>query len=169
MTIPAGSEKPASLPRRLAAVVYDGLLLFAVLFLATAFVLPLNDNQAIESGSLLYLVYLITVSFLYFGWFWTHSGQTLGMCAWSLRVQTAGGGHQALDWKRAAMRFIAGGLTGLSFGAGFLFALWDTKRRCLHDRLSGTMVIVINDGHLGKPDGMGRKGERDKTTRNISV
>ena len=70
----------------MAAIVYDLFLLTAVLFVATAIALPLNAGAAFTSGQYLYPVYLLAVSFLFFGWFWTHGGQTLGMRAWKIIV-----------------------------------------------------------------------------------
>ncbi len=64
----------------MAAVSYDCLLLFAILFVGTATVLPLNHGEAIAPNNAAYSAYLLGLSFLYFGWFWTHGGQTLG-CA----------------------------------------------------------------------------------------
>ena len=44
------SYKPASLFKRLAVIGYDGLLLIAILFIATALTLPLNGGEAIKQG-----------------------------------------------------------------------------------------------------------------------
>ncbi len=131
--------RPATLRRRLAALFYDSLVLFAVLFAATAVVVAANSNQALAVHVWLYRGYLVAVSFLYFGWCWTHGGQTLGMRAWGLRVQTVQ--HKALNWRQAALRFVVGVIAGLIAGIGFWFALWDKERRCLHDRLSATIVV----------------------------
>ena len=129
----------ASLRRRLAALFYDSLALFAVLFAATAVVLALDSNRILMTNAWLYRAYLMAASFLYFGWCWTHGGQTLGMCAWGLRVQTAQ--HQTLNWRQAVVRFVIGTIAGLSAGIGFWFAFWDKERCCLHDRLSATVIV----------------------------
>ena len=59
---------PVGLPRRLAAVAYDAFLLFALLFVATALLLPFSGGQAISSSNGLYPLYLLAVSYLYFTW-----------------------------------------------------------------------------------------------------
>ena len=65
----------APLWRRIGAIFYDSLLLTAVLFVATALVLPFNQGVAISADSHIFQLYLLAVSFLYFGWFWTHGGR----------------------------------------------------------------------------------------------
>ena len=87
---------PAGLLRRLAALFYDALLVMALAFAATFAMLPFTRGEAILSatqGSLAhaYHALLAILVFAYFGWSWTRSGQTLGMRAWRLESQDAGG------------------------------------------------------------------------------
>lgn len=126
--------------RRFAAIVYDSLLLFSVLFFATLVLLLLNGGRAIPPNEPLYTTYLIGVSFLYFGWFWTHGGQTLGMRAWRLRIE-----HETdrpVSWKLALLRFASAILSWLPLGAGYLWMLVDSRGLAWHDRLSGTIVVL---------------------------
>ena len=81
------------------------------------------------------------VIFVFFGWFWTHGGQTLGMRAWRLKVTTEDG--KGLNWSRAFLRFLLAGLSWLILGLGFIWALFDKRRQTLHDRLSKTMLIQL--------------------------
>ncbi len=78
--------QPAGLLRLLGAVAYDLLLWLAVLFLATALILPISGGDALRAGNPLYTSYLFMVSFFFYAWFWVHGGQTLGMRAWRLHV-----------------------------------------------------------------------------------
>lgn len=130
---------PAGLGRRLAAIGYDAFLLAAILFAATAVLLPFTGGEAISPDNGLYSLYLIVVSFAYFGWFWTHGGQTLGMRTWSLRLVGAGG--NAANWLQALSRFAGACLSWLALGAGFLWLLVDRDRLTWHDRLSGTKIV----------------------------
>lgn len=131
----------AGLLRRLAGLIYDLLLLVGILFIATAVVLPLNAGEALRPSQWLYSAYLLAVTFFFFGWFWTHGGQTLGMKAWDLRVCTVEG--RALTWRRAALRMLAACLSLGSFGVGYLWALVDPEHQSWHDRLSGTRVVRL--------------------------
>lgn len=126
--------------RRFAAIVYDSLVLFAILCVATLIVLLFRGGQAIPPNEPLYLLYLIAVSFLYFGWFWTHGGQTLGMRAWRLRIKHQQG--EIVTWKHALLRFLSAVLSWLPVGAGYVWMLVDRSGFAWHDRLSGTRVIL---------------------------
>ncbi len=119
-----------------------GLVLTAVLFVATAALLPVTGGEAIRPNHGLYSVYLVAVSFGYFGWFWTHGGQTLGMRSWHLRLVDAEG--NGASWRFALIRFVAACLSWIALGAGFLWMLVDTDRLTWHDRLSSTRIIDVS-------------------------
>ena len=130
--------RPASLPRRFAAMAYDWLLLASVLFATTLVLIVLRGGAAIEPGTWWYGSLLIAVAFLFYGWCWTHGGQTLGLRAWNLRVVTADG--KPLSWLDAARRFAASATLLMPPGLGLVWSLLDPRRRCWHDRLSRTRV-----------------------------
>jgi uncharacterized RDD family membrane protein YckC len=50
------------------------------------------------------LVYYLSVYYLFFTWFWTHGGQTLGMRAWHIRLLTSNG--LSLNWKHSLLRYL---------------------------------------------------------------
>jgi len=155
---------PPSLLRRLGALFYDGLLLIGILFFATAILLPFRGGQAFQ-GDLGYSAYLLSVVFVFFGWFWTREGQTLGMRAWKIRLISANG--SSITWHQAALRFFPGllclGLLKLGaiawsgavkwtvlaslamFGLSFLWALIDREKRCWHDVIANTWMISLGD------------------------
>ncbi len=133
---------PPGLGRRLAAIAYDTLLLAAVLFVATAALLPFSGGEAIRPDHVLYTAYLVAVSFAYFGWFWTHGGQTLGMRSWHLRL--AGAGENGASWRQALVRFVGACFSWIAFGVGFLWMLVDPKRLTWHDRISGTRIVDVS-------------------------
>jgi uncharacterized RDD family membrane protein YckC len=130
--------QPAGLMRRLAAAVYDSLLLLALLFLATAAIAPFLPDDHVQAGALWYRGYLVLVAFIFFGWFWTHGGQTLGMRAWKLRVRKTTGG--TLGWGTALLRFAAAWPAWLSV-IGVVWCAVPPRKRALHDWLSGTEIV----------------------------
>jgi uncharacterized RDD family membrane protein YckC len=136
---PAGPVRRASFLRRIAAIVYDTLVLIAIEMLATALVLPLAKDDAFAPGNNLYRLYLAVVAFLFFGWFWTHGGQTLGMRAWRLRVVAEEGG--GMTWGSAMRRFSGAIVSALPLGLGYLWMLFAADGRTWHDRLSRTRVV----------------------------
>jgi uncharacterized RDD family membrane protein YckC len=132
---------PCSLLRRLGAIVYDALLLLAVLFIATIPLLIINRGHSIAAADPVYQGYLLLVSFLFYGWFWTHGGQTLGMRAWRIRLQTPDG--RAVTWLQALLRFLAAIVSWAALGLGFLWSLVDKQRRTWHDRFSESVLVVL--------------------------
>jgi len=101
---PSAAPPPAPLTRRLLAMLYDSLLLIAVLFLAMALLLLILRGHS--PGNPWSSLYLLLVSFGFFGGFWTHGGQTLGMRAWKIRLVGTDG--RPLGWRQAALRFVTG-------------------------------------------------------------
>ena len=136
----AAAARPG-LIRRLAALVYDALLLFAMLFAATVPVLLLTGGRAVGPNDPVFTAYLLVVSYAWFGWCWTRSGQTLGMRAWRMRVRTREGAR--LGWRRSLARFAAALLSIGAVGIGLLWVAVDRDRMSLHDRLSGTVLEMV--------------------------
>ncbi|MDH5425779.1 MAG: RDD family protein [Gammaproteobacteria bacterium] len=141
----AYKQEPASLFKRLVAIGYDGLLLIAVLFIATALTLPLNGGVAITNQHPYFpflVIYWFLVSFIFYGWFWTHGGQTLGMKTWKLELISTD--HKKITWNQAFIRFCCAIFSTLLFGLGFLWSLFNEKKATLHDILSNTMLVDNN-------------------------
>jgi uncharacterized RDD family membrane protein YckC len=101
----------ASLFRRLAALFYDLLLIAALLLVLTFALLPLTAGEAILTSTYglighLYHALQLLLAFGYFGICWTRGGQTLGMKAWRIRIETADG--RPPNWADAVVRFTIG-------------------------------------------------------------
>jgi uncharacterized RDD family membrane protein YckC len=142
---PATPER-AGLPRRLAAMFYDTLLLLALLMVATALFLPFTGGEAIDPHTqpaleLVYRLVLLVLVAGFFGLFWTRRGQTLGMATWRLRVEREDG--RLLTWGDSLRRLGWALVSLLPLGLGFAWLLVDPERRAWHDRLSGTRVVVL--------------------------
>jgi len=138
-------QRPASLFKRLAVIGYDGLLLIAILFISTALTLPLNDGEAITNQHPYFpflVIYWFFISFIFYGWFWTHGGQTLGMKTWNLELISAN--NKKITWKQAFVRFCCAILSVLLFGLGFFWSLFNEKKSTLHDIVSNTVLIDKN-------------------------
>lgn len=126
----------------MAAILYDSLLLLAAFFLATAIALPLNNGEAFHSDQYIFSGYLIVISFAFFGWFWTHGGQTPGMKAWKLKLISSN--HPSvtiISWKLAAKRFITALLSWVGLGMGFAAILFSKQKLAWHDRLSNSRIV----------------------------
>lgn len=76
---------------------------------------------------------------LYFGLLWWGTGQTLGGLVFGTVVRRSDGDQ--LGPARSLLRAVAGLLLPIVWLIGMLFILWDPRRRALHDRLFGTVVL----------------------------
>ena len=143
MTQTTNQYTRCSLGRRLAAIFYDTILLIALLAIANFLLIIIMGNElaaTVSTNPLIYIYYL-GVSLLFFGWFWTHGGQTLGMRVWRTKVISET--EEPLSWSQATIRFGMAILSWVSLGAGFIWALFDNENRGWHDRASNSRLIVI--------------------------
>lgn len=136
----------AGFGRRFAALLYDSVLLAALLVAYTSGAVFLNHRVAIEpatagSWAYVYRAGLIGVIAGYYLLNWIRSGQTLGMRAWRLRAVTEAGKPMRL--KNAALRFALGALAWAPAALGVLWLYFDPEHLALHDRLSRTRVVHL--------------------------
>ena len=140
------SGTSAGFARRLAALIYDALLIAALLMVFTAVALLFTRGHAVLTGTVgawayLYRAGLVGVIGAYFVFNWVHSGQTLGMRAWRLHAVDRHG--KRLTLKLAALRFGCAVLAWMPVGLGVLWMYFDRERLALHDRLSGTRIVHV--------------------------
>jgi len=127
-----------TLVRRLGAIVYDSLLVLALMFMITLPFIALRGGEPVEPGEGPYRLILLVVAYGFFVGFWTKSGRTLGMQAWRVQVEANDGSKP--DIARASLRFLAAILSLLPLGLGFWWQLFDKDGLTWHDRLSGTRI-----------------------------
>lgn len=132
---------PAPLWRRLAAALYDSLLLLAVwmLLLLADVVVREQLNLPRDFHLLRALLFLSGLGFC--GWFWVHGGQTLGMRVWRLRLRRTD--LLPLRWPMASLRYAVAYLSWGLGGLGMLWCLVDRRRRSWHDLAAGTEVVLL--------------------------
>lgn len=98
---------PATVPgiwRRMAAWMYEGMLLFAVVFVAGWLFSALSQmRHALDDRRILLQGFLFIVFGIYFVWFWSR-GQTLAMKTWGLRLVGRDGG--TVSQGRALLRYL---------------------------------------------------------------
>lgn len=129
----------AGLWPRFGALVYDGLLLFGLGFLASWVFVILSGDAREGIHRIVHQAYLATVFGVYFVTCWRRSGQTLAMKTWGLRLVDRDGGSISIS--RAVLRYVLA-LSGLlGAAAGFLWAFADRDRQFLHDRMLGTRIV----------------------------
>lgn len=135
----AGAGLPCGLGRRVLAMIYDALVVVALLLLATALALLAGSGKVTAGRDPLFSLYLSTVWFLYFAWCWRRGGMTVGMRAWRIVLSSEDGSH--VGWGQCAIRFLVAILSAACLLLGFLWALFDSSKRTWHDRASRTVLL----------------------------
>ncbi len=153
-----------TLKRRLLCMIYEGMLLFGVLFLSGYLFDTLTQSRSALTLRHVREAWLFLAMGIYFVWFWTHGGQTLAMKTWHIRVVAADG--RPITKQQAGLRYLlcwmfllptlaligwigfrGNEVTG-SLILAFAFLLppfWmklDRDQQFLHDRILGTRLIV---------------------------
>ena len=138
-----------SLLRRFGAMLYDTLLVAAVsiaygaIFLwakVAVFGYTLAEGEKANLGWIGFLGWIILLA-LYFSFFWTRSGQTLGMKTWRIAVNSDTGVR--LSFANALLRWCLAVLSWLFLGFGYWWALIDKDNQTLHDLLSKSRTQLI--------------------------
>jgi uncharacterized RDD family membrane protein YckC len=130
---------PPSIMRRLASMIYEVLLLSAILFIASAVFIVTTHNAQSSLVRFAFQAYLVLVASIYFIGFWLRGGQTLPMKTWQLRLVSADGGQ--ISTKQAVLRYFLA-LIGIFFlGFGLIWAIFDRDRQFWHDRVAGTRIV----------------------------
>ena len=134
------TARNAGLSRRLGAILYDGLLLFALLMMVATPFIAMRGGEAIEPQTdIVYRLILAAVIYAFFVGFWTRTGRTLGMQSWGLQLETPDGNRPSFS--AATVRFFAALLSWAPLGLGFFWQLWDAEHLAWHDRLSKTRLV----------------------------
>jgi len=111
----------------------------AVWMLVGYIFIAFNDGQAVSGPLFNSTVFLVT--FLFFALFWTRSGQTLGMLAWRLRIESDQG--LPINAKQALLRFMGAIFSALVLGIGYWWILLDSDHLAWHDRWSNSRVVQL--------------------------
>jgi uncharacterized RDD family membrane protein YckC len=165
MTAPASGPGVLPVPgifRRLASMLYEGVLLFGVVMIAGFLYANVTQQRHALVGTHGLQAFLFVVLGVYFAWFWSHGGQTVAMKTWQIRVVRHDG--RPLSLGRAAVRYLASwlwflpglavaGLSGLrggwpisavllaNVGVYAVLARLHPSRQFLHDLLCGTRLV----------------------------
>lgn len=144
----------APLWRRLVALMYDGFIVLAISLIYgtvvnVAFVnltnTQLNEDYTPVVGGPLYLLGWYLSIALFYAYFWHRGGQTVGMKAWKIKVLSLQSNSTA-SWSSCFLRAAIGPISFFSLLAGYFWKWFDKDGHCLHDKLSGTKVVVVPKG-----------------------
>ncbi|MFM6986926.1 MAG: RDD family protein [Hydrogenophaga sp.] len=172
MATPAADALTAPpIARRMACWLYEGILLFGVVFIAGYLFSALTQTRHALDNRHAQQAFLFLVFGIYFVWFWSR-GQTLAMKTWHIRVVDRQGNR--ITQQRALLRYVlswlwflpplaAGGLFHLPGGelavivmgwvvVWALLSRFHARRQFLHDALAGTCLV-----HHHPPEPPGRR------------
>lgn len=139
---------------RLVAIVYDGMLILALLFLVGAILTVIGTTLTMKSGSTSdqaralptwYQNLVMTPSFIltligFYGIFWRRGGQTLGMQTW--RLKTVNGTGHYLTWPQSIKRILSACAMPLLCGiVGYL--IHGTRTAILASAIFGLMFNYV--------------------------
>ncbi|WP_201582475.1 RDD family protein [Psychrobacter immobilis] len=133
---------------RMAAILYDGMLVLALLFLVGTILTVIGTLLTMDTGTqsqeakslpTWYQNFIMTPSFIltlvgFYGLFWRRSGQTLGMQTW--RLKTVNNSGHLLTWGQSFKRILAASLMPLIFGI-------------IGSVIGGTRAILLTSALLG--------------------
>jgi uncharacterized RDD family membrane protein YckC len=136
----------AGFARRVAALIYDALLLAALMLIFTTALVMLVARSAIVPQTAGFWAYvyrgaLLAIIVGYYVINWTRSGQTLGMRAWRLRAVDPRGKPMSL--RAALLRTFCSVLAWPPAALGVLWLYVDREHLAVHDRLSRTRVVHL--------------------------
>ncbi|MGM0952619.1 MAG: RDD family protein [Pseudomonadota bacterium] len=159
---------PATALKRALAIIYDGLISIAVLLVATwgytmvaGWITGWDKyEQLAEAGELSgdpgLTFALFLVLYLFFAYFWTRVGQTLGMQVWRVRIENLDG--TSVSWTQALIRYLTaavvvfltilgtyylGALTLLLTVPAIIAVFYPVNGLSLTDRTSGSVVVQV--------------------------
>ncbi|OUW42348.1 MAG: hypothetical protein CBD40_01545 [Gammaproteobacteria bacterium TMED180] len=130
----------AGLFRRLAAILYDSLLIIAMWLITTLLLVAfINDGAALQGPLFQFGLYFEAC--LFYSYFWRLRGQTLGMQVWKIKLISPS--LQTLSWQECFARLFFALVSVSMLGLGFIWMLFDPDRLTWHDRASGTRVVLL--------------------------
>ncbi len=145
MTIDEQQLPSPSLMRHLTSMLYDSLLVIALIFvvnaLTLAVVVSLSNGEQEVVNPILGQALLILCMVAFFSAFWLKSGQTLGMQAWRIKLVRIDGGKPS--FAQALLRCFGAAVSAGCLGMGYLWKLVDRNNRYWHDYLSGTELKLL--------------------------
>jgi len=130
-----------SLGRRLLCLVYEALLLTAVILVASGLATALAQTAGIAQPRTLTRIIVVIACAGYYAVQWQRRGQTLPMKTWRIRLETTAGGR--ITPLQALMRMSLATIGYPAMGITILWSLIDRDRQFLHDRLSGTRLETV--------------------------
>ena len=125
--------------KRIAASIYDLFLLLGVWFAVGSFAVWINGGiiEAKWIGPFLVLV----STWIFYGYFWTHGGKTLGMAVWKFEIYSID--ENKINFQKVSIRFFSNVITVILGGTPLILMYFSKNNLSLSDYLSKTSYKKI--------------------------
>ena len=137
--------QPAGFLKRVLALVYDSLLIGAIVLALSLLLVFINGGYP-DSGSFVSFIQFFILVFagpIFYSYFWiANKGQTTGMQAWKIQLVTID--ETELNIKKTMLRCLISTISLACFGMGYLWILYDKDNLSWSDILTKTKVIKTN-------------------------
>ena len=137
--------QPAGFLKRVLALVYDSLLIGAIVLVLSLLLVFVNGGYP-ESGSFVSFIQFFILVFAgpnFYSYFWlANKGQTTGMQAWKIQLVTID--ETELNIKKTLLRCLISTISFACLGMGYLWILYDKDNLSWSDILTKTKVIKTN-------------------------
>ena len=125
------------------AMAYDTFLIVSMwMVLAFIIIYPMGQATDGEQGRYIMLPLMLLSNGFFYGWFWSHGGQTLGMRVW--RIKATGYNSEKMSRAQIGLRYVLSVIGFLFFMVSYFWVFFDSQKRTLAERLSGTRSILLN-------------------------
>ena len=137
--------QPAGFLKRVLALVYDSLLIGAIVLVLSLLLVFVNGGYP-ESGSFVSFIQFFILVFagpIFYSYFWSvNKGQTTGMQAWKIKLVTTD--ETELNINKTMLRCLISTISFACFGMGYLWILYDKDNLSWSDILTKTKIIRTN-------------------------
>ena len=137
--------QPAGFLKRILALVYDSLLIAAIVLVLSLLLVFINGGYP-DSGSFLSFIQFFILVFtgpIFYSYFWiVNKGQTTGMQAWKIKLVTTD--ETELNINKTMLRCLISTISFAFIGLGYLWILYDKENLSWSDILTKTKVIKTN-------------------------
>ena len=137
--------QPAGFLKRVLALVYDSLLIGAIVLVLSLLLVFVNEGYP-ESGSFVSFIQffiLVATGPAFYSYFWiANKGQTTGMLAWKIKLVSMD--ETELNLKQTILRCLISIISFVCFGLGYFWIFYNKNNLSWSDILTKTKIIKTN-------------------------